>query len=285
MTGHAALRGSMIGQPVLDDAVLCGLLAAGAALLLVPDRPEAVVRRRLGPRRGRRLGLRRPGISRDLLAVLLGAGVLLVWGPGLVLVAATVTLVAGTALRLADRRRVRAAATAERQRVVEVCDALSAELRAGQPAVRAVRRVAAEHPMLAPAAQAAALGGDLAGALDSLGGRPGASGMRMIAAAWRVADRSGAGLAAVLDRVADALRAEQSAAAEVTAGLGPPRATARMLAVLPAFGLVLGRSIGGDPVGFLLGTPAGNLCLLLGAGLAVLGLWWVERLAAAVERR
>jgi tight adherence protein B len=275
----------MIGQPFADGAALSGVLAAGAAWLLVPDGPEAVVRRRLGPRRDRRVGLGRLGVGRDLLAVLLGVGVLLVWGPGLVLVAATLTLVAGTALRLADRRRVRVAANAERQRVVEVCDALSAELRAGQPAVRAVQRVASEHPMLAPAARAAALGGDLPDALDSLAGRPGASGMRMIAAAWRVADRSGAGLAAVLDRVADALRAEQSAAAEVTAGLGPPRATARMLAVLPAFGLALGGTIGGDPVGFLLGTLAGNLCLLLGAGLAVLGVWWVERLAAGVERR
>jgi hypothetical protein len=35
----------------------------------------------------------------------------------------------------------------------------------------------------------------------------------------------------------------------------------------------------------LLGTPYGVACLVVGAGLAALGLWWTERLARDVEDR
>ena len=49
------------------------------------------------------------------------------------------------------------------------------------------------------------------------------------------------------------------------------------------FGLLLGAGLGGDPVGLLLGTTAGNGLLLAGTGLALAGTLWVERLAGRVE--
>ena len=69
----------------------------------------------------------------------------------------------------------------------------------------------------------------------------------------------------------------------MTAALGPPRATAKMLATLPVIGVLLGTAMGVDPLDFLLTTGTGNVCLLGGLALALLGLWWVERLADAVE--
>ena len=57
-----------------------------------------------------------------------------------------------------------------------------------------------------------------------------------------------------------------------------------MLALLPAFGLVLGIAVGGDPVGWLLGTPLGVACLVLGLILIALGLFWATRIAARTER-
>ena len=48
-----------------------------------------------------------------------------------------------------------------------------------------------------------------------------------------------------------------------------------MLALLPAFGLVLGIAVGGDPIGWLLGTPLGVACLVLGLILIALGLFWL----------
>jgi tight adherence protein B len=42
--------------------------------------------------------------------------------------------------------------------------------------------------------------------------------------------------------------------------------------------------IGGNPWHFLLETPAGLACLALGALFAFLGLFWIDRIAAAVQR-
>jgi tight adherence protein B len=63
-----------------------------------------------------------------------------------------------------------------------------------------------------------------------------------------------------------------------------PKATARVLALLPAVGLLLGSGLGGSPVAWLLGTPLGWLMLALGLGLEAVGLWWVRRLVRGVEK-
>jgi tight adherence protein B len=167
--------------------------------------------------------------------------------------------------------------------VLEVCEALSAELRSGLPAPVALSRACATWPDLSPVVSAAELGGDVVQALRDLARVPGADGLRALAAAWVVAGQSGASLAVVVDRVAEGLRHDDAARREVAASLGPPRATARMLAVLPVFGVGLGLAIGADPLHFLLATTAGSACLVGGAGLAIGGLLWVERLASAVE--
>jgi tight adherence protein B len=71
----------------------------------------------------------------------------------------------------------------------------------------------------------------------------------------------------------------------VAAELAAAHATARMLAVLPIGVLLLGSGIGGDPVGFLLGSTAGLVCLALGLGLSFAGLTWLERIADGVLGR
>ena len=216
-----------------------------------------------------------------------GLGLLLtgILGGGWLVVLATMAGVAALATHrivgLSRRRRRRR----ERQRgVVELCDALSAELRGGLPTVTVVERACAVRRELAPVVTAARLGGDVADAFRRCGALPGAEGLRAVAAAWEVAGSSGAALAAVLDRVAGSLRSDEDARAEVEAALGPPRATAKMLAVLPLFGVALGTSVGAHPVRFLLGTTWGLGCLATGGSLALAGVWWVERLAAAAEQ-
>jgi tight adherence protein B len=204
-------------------------------------------------------------------------------GPLPVAVAGAAALLAG-GIRLIGRQvRERRSRDERRRRVLELCDALSAELHAGLPAPTALTRACADWEPVAPVATAVRLGGDVTGTLRAAAEVAGAEGLASVAAAWEVAARSGAGLAVVVDRVTDGLRHEADAAAEVTAALGPPRATARMLLALPALGLGLGASMGADPLAFLLRTYAGVGCLLLGLLLALAGVWWVERLAAAAE--
>jgi tight adherence protein B len=185
---------------------------------------------------------------------------------------------------LTRRRRADAARRRYHDAVVGLCGSLAAELRAGLPAQPALLRACSEWVEFSAVARAARLGGDIPTALGALAERPGAEGLRAIAAAWVVAAHSGASLARVLDRLVDGLRDERAARAEVEAALAPPRATARMLAVLPVFGVALGSAMGADPVSFLINTDPGRACLLIGLALGLAGVAWVERLAGAARR-
>lgn len=209
--------------------------------------------------------------------LLRGSGVQILVLSGGALVAASVAarLVSGWRLRRLTRRRQLV--------VIEFCDALAAEMQAGAAAVIAVQRSSRSWPELASIASVARLGGDVAEALRQRAGETGFEGLRAVAAAWDVAVHSGAALAGVLDRVAAGLRADDEARSEVTAALGPPRATAKMLAVLPVFGLALGASMEARPLQFLLHTDVGVACLATGVVLALGGVLWVERLATTAE--
>lgn len=191
--------------------------------------------------------------------------------------------VVGLRLPLAAGRRERAA-LATRSRVVELCDALQAELAAGQTAGGALERAAVEWPPVAPVARVATSGGDVPTALRSLGAAPGAGALRVVAAAWQVAHRTGHGLADTLGRVADDLRAAEQTRRIVGAELSSARATARLLAALPLLALAMGSGAGAEPWRFLLGHPIGLGCLAGGLGLAYAGLAWIDALARAIER-
>ncbi len=181
--------------------------------------------------------------------------------------------------RVGERR------TRQRRRVavIELCDALAAELHAGVPVLQALEHACRGDPDWTRIVTTARVGGDVVAALRTTAARPGADGLVAVAAAWDVSARSGGALAGVLDRVGAGLRDEEEARAEVTTSLAPARATAKLLAALPVFGLVLGMSMGARPLDFLLGSGLGLACLASGVLLAGLGILWVERLVDAVE--
>ncbi|MGA9344886.1 MAG: type II secretion system F family protein [Nocardioidaceae bacterium] len=185
--------------------------------------------------------------------------------------------------RLLAQRRNREVRHANQLAVIGLCDALSAELRAGTPATQALAQACRQRADWSPLRVTSHLGGDVAGGLRGLADRPGQRGLAAVAAAWEVSARSGLALADMLDRVAEVLRDEQDARGEVTATLAPARATAKLLAGLPVFGLVLGSSVGARPLHVLLATPLGIGCLASGAALAVLGVLWVEHISDAAE--
>lgn len=182
--------------------------------------------------------------------------------------------------------RARGQATRRRALTVELCTAAAAELRAGAMPTQAAARAVGSLPGLCDeVARVAALGGDVVGALRAAARHPGAEGLGHLAVAWSVSELTGSGLAPACDRVAGVLRDEQALRREVSAQLAGARATARLLGVLPLFGLVLGAGIGGRPWEFLLGTPYGLGCLTVGLVLVAVGLWWTERLVRSVEDR
>lgn len=123
------------------------------------------------------------------------------------------------------------------------------------------------------------------GALREAAREPGAEGMLGLAACWRVAVDRGAGLAAGLERLAGALRAERDQRADLRAQLAGARSTAVMLAGLPVLGLLLGSVLGARPLRVLLHTGAGFGCLLVGGVLEAAGLWWALRIVRGAEER
>ena len=203
-------------------------------------------------------------------------------GPHVVLVATVAGVVAFglRQWRVALRRKRQR----ERRRLVsEAIGLMAAELRGGILPQRVLTGLAAEFDFLAPAARAADLGGDMPAALRMAADETGAELLAELAGAWLVAERSGAPLAHVLDRLEETARGDLEIEREVESGLAPARATGRLMAVLPVFGLALGSGMGGDPVEILTGTFPGVLCLAAGCGLACAGVAWVERIAASAE--
>jgi tight adherence protein B len=252
-------------------------LAAGSVLLLVP-----------GPHRLRggspAKGIRHPGrwVSAGYLVAAAG---LLAAVDGMQLALALIVLGAsGAALGLLRRARRARAADRRAALVVEVCEALAGELRAGQTFVDGLGHCVDVWPEFAPVAAAGRLGADVPAALRTLAEKPGAEGVAEVASAWHVAARSGAGLAAALSQVAVTARARQSTQGLVRAELASAQATARLVAVLPVASLAMSAGIGGNPWHFLFRTPAGLGCLALGAAFAFAGLLWIDRIAAAVLR-
>jgi tight adherence protein B len=86
----------------------------------------------------------------------------------------------------------------------------------------------------------------------------------------------------VLDAVRRDLDHRARAAGRLTAALAGPRATAAVLAALPLVGLLLGQAVGAAPWRVLTGSVAGQVLLVLGSGLACIGVIWSARLVGKV---
>ncbi|WP_436524622.1 type II secretion system F family protein [Actinoplanes sp. HUAS TT8] len=149
-------------------------------------------------------------------------------------------------LRRAGRKRV----AAGRATALDGLSALVADLRAGLP------------PALVAAGP---LDGD--GRLTHLTG-----------AVWRLAERTGAPAADLLERIESDARAVDRAAASASAQAAGAHATAVLLAALPLGGIALGYSIGADPLQILLRTPLGAACAIAAVLLQCGGLRWARRL-------
>ncbi|MET8246698.1 type II secretion system F family protein [Streptomyces sp. NPDC005202] len=284
-----------LGRLSMGAAVAC----AGAAVWLMGGRHTGARRARLLLAGGGVVATGPPAWDRAVGALrrvrgrlraewwALAAGLVLA-----VLGASALPVVAGAAgVPLLRRTRLARAARGARERradaVIALCGALAGEVRAGrQPGealLRAARDLAGVGDAQAAVLAAARFGGDVPGALATAARQPGAEGLLGLAACWRVAVDQGAGLAAGLDRLEGALRAERDQRADLRAQLAGARATAVMLAGLPALGLLLGTAMGADPLHVLLHTGAGLGCLVIGGVLEGVGLWWALRIVRRAE--
>jgi tight adherence protein B len=255
-------------------AFVAGVLVLVALLLLLPARGRGLHRLAARPRARARL-------PHHLLLLPLAVLIALLFGMQLVVSALALTVVVALVLVQRAQHRRRAAAATRRSEIIEALDVLAADLTAGRPPIDALEGAAASCSDFQVAYAAAKLGGDVPGALELAAESPGAGGLRALSAAWRVAEESGAAFAALTERLAESLRADEAIHRQTAASLAGARSTARILALLPVFGIALGYSLGAEPLTFLTATPVGWICLLAGLGLTTLGLHWTTRLAEA----
>ncbi len=255
----------------MTPAVSAALAASAAALAWW--RPSAVRHRE-----GRRAPGPLAGQAPPSVAVAVAATAGLVVGAPLLLLP-TVAVVSWAAVSLAGRARQERHAARRRERVIEAGEAMLGELRAGCPPLEALHRSALVWDELAPVAASARLGGDVPSALRRLGEAPGARALTRVAGAWQLCHSTGSGLATALEQVLATVRADHEVSLAIGSELSSARATARLLAVLPALVLAAAQGIGADPVGFLLSSTPGLLCLFGGVGLALAGVLWIERIA------
>jgi tight adherence protein B len=163
---------------------------------------------------------------------------------------------AGLAGRALLRRSVRRRTAAERSGVLDDLAALAADLRAGLPPVEAAR----------------------------LGAAPADRTAYLTSSVWRLAERTGAPAADLVERIEADARAADRAAATAAAQAAGAQATALLLAGLPLGGIGLGVAIGADPVRVLLHTSIGAACAVGAVLLQCGGLLWADRLVAGVAR-
>ncbi|WP_326598281.1 type II secretion system F family protein [Streptomyces sp. NBC_01803] len=282
----------MTGQITQFAAALC----AGAGAWLLADGSPWRRRSRLlpvgaagaAPSARRRRPMTRPpdaATVRVVLGCLAVGGLLALWGRSALPLAAAL-LAAPLVARWWRGCLARRAADQRRDAVIALCASLAGEVRAGRPPGKALADVGTGGLGVPGGAvlAAARYGGDVPSALRAASERPGAEGLRGLAACWAVAVDGGASLASGLERVAGALRAERDQQEELRAQLAGPRATALVLAALPLFGLALGATMGVEPLRVLFGTPAGLGCLLVGALLEWAGVAWVRAIVRSAER-
>lgn len=155
------------------------------------------------------------------------------------------------AARAVAGRRSRRQRQAQRARLLDALGAIAADLRAGLPI---------NHALAAPGT-----------GNDPLWVR--------VTAASTVAEHTGAPLAEVIERIEADARSADRAQATAGAQLAGARATAWLLAGLPAGGIALGYAIGADPLAVLLHTPVGAACAVAAIALQLTGLAWANRLS------
>ena len=93
-----------------------------------------------------------------------------------------------------------------------------------------------------------------------------------------LSSQSGSSINEALTQVADKLMTRRNQEQLIATELASTKATVFVLAGLPIMGAGMGLILGSDSISWLLGSPAGRVCLALGIGLELVGWFWIKRL-------
>ena len=177
--------------------------------------------------------------------------------------------------------RLRSSGRIDLARTLDALASLEAELQSGQAPSAALVRAAGVPAMWPSALAALAIGGDVTEALRADARDSPVLGQ--LAACWEVASHTGSGLGQAVAMLAESTRTRDELAATLNAELAGPRATTRVLVLLPVLGMLLGFGLGADPLGWLLGSSIGLMCATGGVLLTAAGWLWSRQLVRRVE--
>ena len=108
---------------------------------------------------------------------------------------------------------------------------------------------------------------------------------RAVAAAWQIAEVTGAPLAPCLASIGESLLDIGSTERAVQIALAGPTASSRLVLALPIVGLVFGALLGFDTLQFLFTSIVGAVCGVTAVLLVLFALRWSQRLVIAVAPR
>lgn len=201
------------------------------------------------------------------LAILSGAGVMVTpW-------------VASWLLRGRRDRRVAAQLPA-------LFDAIGSSLRSGRSLRESVVDAMASAPTplgseLAPVVRAVAAGASLAEELDSWAGASRLTAIQMVSAVLVVGLRDGGPQSRAIDGVASTLRDRLAVEGEVRALSSPAKASAAVIVAAPVMFAVLSVLVDPSVMQFLVASPPGVACLVMGATLEAAGGVWMSLITGA----
>lgn len=266
----------MVSLALLGLGVLCWPARRSRVRLRCLASPERSGRRRRPPRPGP-------------FGVVAGTGGLawLAFGPGSGVAVAVLSAV------LCRRWRARRRLLAGLDAISGLADAvrsLATGVRTGAHPAEAAELAAADATPPAAAvlraiAAAARLDGDIERALATVTTPLLSTALGRFGRAWVLAARHGLPLADVLDAVGGDLEQRARFNRQVFARMAGPRASATVLALLPAVGVALGEAMGARPLHVLTTTVAGQLLLVAGVVLLSAGIAWSARLTERVVLR
>ena len=214
-------------------------------------------------------------------------------------VAGLICAVYGALVARAATRSARKARTAAvRARSLDELCALAADLRAGLPPSSAAEShsivIGGADDLFGPIRSGSRANPSAAAGVPAAGEPVPSTSRRAIcaehriaelaSAVWRLAERTGAPAADLVERIEADARGADRAKASAAAQAAGAQATALLLAALPLGGVALGYGIGVDPLRVLLHTPLGAACAAGAAFLQCAGLLWADRLANGTAR-
>lgn len=304
---------------VLNQATALSMLAAALSVwprafaVIRLERAVNVVQPKNSTRwagAGRRFsGWARSRWLRGLLAIGAVGGLTQIWPVPVAAVVIAIAATVGAALVRARRER---AVVREDQAAVEGLGILVAELHAGRPPDDALA-AAGRHcghsmvgALLSRLGRSLRLGDRWDGWMDADERAPPAAAERMVllaarrpaavvgadhprwlirlSAGLRLSQRTGCALADVVAAVESDLARRGQQRADVRATAAGHRATVALLAGLPVLGLAMGSGIGAEPVRILTTTTIGQILLVAGVALELLGLAWSRQLTGRALR-